>query len=51
MLRTLVIVLAGLGLTGLELPQSAAANEPGPVLQLAQADDVKPLAQVLETIA
>jgi uncharacterized membrane protein YkoI len=51
MLRTLVIVLAGLGLTGLELPQPAAANEPGPVLQLAQADDVKPLAQVLETIA
>jgi uncharacterized membrane protein YkoI len=51
MRRTLVIVLAGLGLTGLELPQPAAAREPGPMLQLAQAEDVKPLAQVLETIA
>lgn len=51
MRRTLVIVLASLGLAGLELPGTAAAREPGPMLQLAQADDVKPLAQILDTIA
>jgi uncharacterized membrane protein YkoI len=51
MRRTLVIVLASLGLASLALPHAAAAREPGSMLQLAQADDVKPLAQVLETIA
>ena len=51
MRRTLVIALASLGLASLELPPTAAAREPGRMLQLAQADDVKPLAQVLETIA
>lgn len=50
MRRALVIfVLASLVLGSLELPR-AAASAPGPWLQLAQADDVKPLAQVLDTI-
>lgn len=47
MRRTLVIVLAGLLLAGLE-PACAAAG--APLLLMAQADGVKPLAQVLDTI-
>ena len=42
-------VLALLVLASLCLPAAAAAAAPG-VLQLAQAEDVKPLAQVLRTI-
>jgi uncharacterized membrane protein YkoI len=50
MRRVLVIfVLASLVAGNLELPR-AAASEPRPWLLLAQADDVKPLAQVLDTI-
>ncbi len=49
MRRVLVIfVLASLVAGSLELPRRAAAS--APMLQLAQADDVKPLAQVLDTI-
>jgi uncharacterized membrane protein YkoI len=43
-------VLALLVLASLCLPHLAAAAEPSGVLQLAQADDIKPLAQVLQTI-
>jgi uncharacterized membrane protein YkoI len=49
MRRVLVIfVLASLVAGGPELPRHAAASEPR--LLLAQADDVKPLAEVLDTI-
>ena len=43
-------VLALLVLASLHLPHVAAAAAPPGVLQLAQAEDVKPLAQVLRTI-
>jgi uncharacterized membrane protein YkoI len=43
-------VLVLLLLTGLCLPRIAVMAEPSAVLQLAQTGDVKPLAQVLQTI-
>jgi uncharacterized membrane protein YkoI len=43
-------LLVPLALLGLCLPQVVAAAEPTGVLRLAQAEDVKPLAQVLQTI-
>jgi uncharacterized membrane protein YkoI len=43
-------VLVLLVLAGLCLPRVAAATEPQAMLHLAQAEDVKPLAQVLQTI-
>ena len=51
-MRTLVLlVLASLSiLDGAGLLRAAVAREPAAVLRLAQADDVKPLAQVLDTI-
>jgi uncharacterized membrane protein YkoI len=43
-------VLVLLVLAGLCLPRVAVATEPAGMLLLAQAEDVKPLAQVLQTI-
>lgn len=43
-------VLVLLVLVGLCLPRVAAVAEPAGMLLLAQAEDVKPLAQVLQTI-
>jgi uncharacterized membrane protein YkoI len=43
-------VLVLLVLAGLCLPRVAGAAEPPGMLHLAQAEDVKPLAQVLQTI-
>ena len=43
-------VLVLLVLVGLCLPRVVAATEPSGMLHLAQAEDVKPLAQVLQTI-
>jgi hypothetical protein len=48
--RTMRWVLVLLVLAGLCLPRVAAATEPQAMLHLAQAEDVKPLAQVLQTI-
>jgi uncharacterized membrane protein YkoI len=43
-------VLVLLVLAGLCLPRVAAATDPAGTLHLAQAEDVKPLAQILQTI-